>query len=538
MLSNLLLLVAGSLPVALSQEPLIAPLVVGKVEIPVEQIQRFAIYGPGRALLELAQSQYLIDCELARRPGVRPSVSPTELAEALATKRADFERRYPTLDLEPELYRAFRSGEIHARQLQQNMLFDKVFLPENPALWTPHALAALRAEAGDILIDDAIKSYERRSATLAEQLRAWDGQGKRPHLAPEDFMYRSILRSIVRESLTAEEPEGTARVRQSPLLLTELHCTKLNGPSVFLRTADLWEQLEATITPEELLQTSRFLTIIEATRQRLEHEGFLLDRDDAQARYRNRNARRLESHKSWNPPASMPFEEAEGAYLQISESFRERARLLGQLGDRGRLTPELQGHLEYANGVMGLARMEAEILPVSAFDFDQFRWKSGGWNEAHERANELAAQLASSAVNWEDALTEIGEYWNPPTPAWGRTCWSSPSSMWRGKIGERSFGDLRSRLEESWYTRFLTGRSLTRTIFFDLPVGEISGPIEGVNGYYLVKVVARQPVQRPLNLEDEFHLELIRDSWLGNALLEYSREALELVGLPGVLEHS
>src|SRR5262249_61256403 len=47
----------------------------------------------------------------------------------------DFKKNYPALDLDTEVSRSYRSVDWYKKQLRQTILFDHVFLPENPEEW-------------------------------------------------------------------------------------------------------------------------------------------------------------------------------------------------------------------------------------------------------------------------------------------------------------------------------------------------------------------------------------------------------------------
>ncbi len=509
-------------------------LFVGSVEITRDEIRRHVIYGPGRAELEYQEDRFLIEQQLGQNsPGdhARWLVPEREFEAALALKVADFDLRYPTLDLEAEVVRAFRSMELYKRKLRGELLFDQVFVPDDPKHWPAVTFEALREEAGEILIDDFAESYRRRAAELNQRLEEWDRISARPALRKEDSMYRGILRTIVREHLLAQGNSGTLEVRLRPKWVSQL-LSPFDGRRVrWLSTAELWQTIEHSVTSEDLLVARRFLATVEATKQRLAQEGHLLPWEEAMTRWQP-----SEVHAS--VPKWGPYREAELSYAQLYESFRESITPALNCSAGGALTFELQHHLERVNVTLGLGKVDMEVLPVLAFDMDAVLWKPNGWALARSKAERLAESARRVPYGWDYLLEAEGEYWNPPAPTRGRPCSTSPSRLQKGTgLSKRTFNDLRKILDETDYTEFTSGHSVVRPVFFDGVPGEIYGPLQGNRGFYLLKVIERTDTMRPLDLNEEKHLELLRDSYATQALLDYSRESLVKATVRGRLEH-
>ena len=72
-------------------------------------------------------------------------------------------------------------------------------------------------------------------------------------------------------------------------------------------------------------------------------------------------------------------------------------------------------------------------------------------------------------------------------------------------------------------------------VFFQQPIGVVEGPFVGPWGYYLTKVLRRTPPQRPLNVRNERHVDLLREDYVKTSFIWFSHQALneaEVVGLP------
>lgn len=509
------------------------PLYVGDVVISRAQIRREVIYGAGRAVLEIQEDLFLIEEEHQRSfPGDSDRVLVTEvqLGRAVDEHEANFNRVFPTLVYAAEVSREFRSELLHRRAVRRDLLFDQVFLPIDQGQWPQASFDALREEAGAILIEDWSQSADRRTAELREQLAVWDGRDPRPSLRTENPLYLRNLRAMVRDHLLASGLSSTQDVRQRPEWVSRLVSPIDGRPSRMLETASLWETLQHSVSSEELLFARRFLATVEATKSRLAREGVLLPWAEALSRWERRNA-------AGTLLAFGAHREAELAYAQLYESYRASFpwRLKAAVGDG--LPVELREYLPRANAQFGLGTVQVEFLPILAFDWDAFAWKRNGWGRARERANQLAARLRKFPEDWSELRQTHGEFWDPPPPLVGGGCWTSPSPLWYRMAGsKRSFGDCRKALGESDFTEFVAGEGVAESFFFDAAPGSISGPLRGSRGDYLVKLGERWPAVRPLDLTNERHVELLRDSFVRDSLREYARQALASATVRGRLD--
>lgn len=578
------------------------PLYVGDVLITEDQIKRFIIYGVCRPALEYHRVVALIKDEIERRiagyddelatweainasgadAGPKPvkldrayfEISPEEFEKHKNRKFQDFMAKYPTLDLDTEMRRAYRDKDWYARELMQEMLFDRVFVPDDTALWPDVTFEAMRQEAGEILIDDFKESYQRRKTFYESALAEWQAKkdagedpGPEPEMGQEDSMYRSILRQIVRDTVYGVIETKTAIDGLAPELLMTMDFDYDGTLEVSVTNDEVWQDVKHTVTRWEINQARRFLALVEATRQRLALEGKLLSDEEAAAHMEEVKSSfgsnvfgigsvALGAHQ-------FPSVEAYGDYMPLLEGYR-----ISVMGDtesppEGGLAPALRQHLNIANQVMGLAKVDAEVLLVSAFDMTEFQWIEGGWEKAREKANWLKSEIEKNSVEfaefrkrkmqaaaegkelpaeeavmephdfWSRLIDEHCEFWDPPPPAVGRPG-SDHGYKKLGRFGERTRNDMRALLGESPYSHFVMGGLLTDTIFFKTPIGNVVGPIRGPLGWYLAKVIKRTPTARPLNINDERHLELLRDDWVRVSFIQYAHEALEIVGTTGL----
>src|SRR6185503_1308721 len=156
------------------------------------------------------------------------------------------------------------------------------------------------------------------------------------------------------------------------------------------------------------------------------------------------------------------------------------------------------------------ARIQADIILVSAYDFAHKRWKENGWEEAEKRTKQMMQELAGDLA-WKDAVEKYSDFYDVPVPTDQASQFTLNN---KGRFRSLARNELMKRLDESVYSCFVAGESLTDYIFFDLPVNQIQEPIKGPFGYYLTKVYSRGGPKRMLDLENPDHRELIEQDFV------------------------
>ena len=91
----------------------------------------------------------------------------------LAAEKASFQERFPTLDHEVELRRAYGSGDWYRDQVRQTMEFDQLFFPEHPDSWPMLSVEAIQGGSPQVdLIADYAREFERRLGHRRDRLGA------------------------------------------------------------------------------------------------------------------------------------------------------------------------------------------------------------------------------------------------------------------------------------------------------------------------------------------------------------------------------
>lgn len=466
-----------------------APLYVNGKRISDDRIKLYLIYGPCKAIFDMARIGVIVEDELRRRSAdsaeqtihAREAEKPFESPEA--RKKAwdaeyqnqlaqihekfrvteeevqkevdrmvgDFKKNYPVLDLDSEIRRGFRDIRWYREQMRQTVLFDHVFLPVNPDEWPVVTTEAVRADSGEVLVEDAYVSYKSRKKqaqeaaareSAEESVRTIEAvtpytspearkaavdaeyQGLLPQLdekfpvggldlIKEDPIYMGIMRDIVRSAVFKlcdfkTPSEG----------LPETQClwVDTNGdgiPELVVSTDEMWEKVKDTVSETEIQEAKRWFVTYSAARDRLEKDGFLPSGDACDAAI-EALGRQFESANfgvealattTYYFPSVATYKD----YFCLLEGFRKMQEPKLQPGPGGELAPVLRERFEKSNRVMGLGQIDVEIMLVSAFDIPHFRWKPDGWKWAEAKAKDLMAQVEENARAYGEQRTKVME---------------------------------------------------------------------------------------------------------------------------------
>jgi hypothetical protein len=248
-------------------------------------------------------------------------------------------------------------------------------------------------------------------------------------------------------------------------------------------------------------------------------------------------------------------------YYCMTEGFKKLME--PKLADdaAGDVAQPLRDYVEHANRILGLGQVDLEAMLFGAFDIPHFKWKDNGWAWAKEQSENVKALLDKNAADWEAQqsaaakakadgkefkpenpveepyhywtrmMDEHSEFWDPPPPEKGRA--SQVGMHNRGRLGDHYRNDLQGFLNETPYSHWVTGQSLTDTAFFDVPEGVPMGPYKGPLGYYILRVNKRKPPTYPLNIAEPKKLQLLKDDYLRVAFVDYAREAVKNADVQG-----
>jgi len=470
----------------------------------------------------------------------------------------EFKKTYPVLNLEAEVSRAFRTVPWYRDNLRQTLYFDRVFYPENPDEWPVTTVESVRADSGDVLLNDAQQSYQMRKEHA-------DKTGE--PLPKEDGMYTQMMRQIVRDAMFATIDWRTAfdGLPDDTVLTGD---RDFDGkPELVVRTAELWDKVKDTVSATEIDEAKRWFVTSRATHDRLEKEGALLD---ATARAQALAELKKQFEGTY---FNIDIMATQTYYFPSTESFLEyhmmlegyRKKIAPQLAqqENGDISPALRAHLDTANRIMGLGQVDVEIMLVSAFDIPNFKWKPDGWTAAQKKADSIKSQLDANVAEynaerakraqaqaegkeyaaeketlepfrfWTDMVNEHSEYWDPPSPEGAGKRGSDVAMKNRGRFGLRYRNDLQGFVGETPFTHWVTSASITDYVFADQAENTVAGPFRGPQGYYLTRVQRRTPPTRPLNLGDPKHVDLLKDDYVRTSFVTYAQEARKAADVKG-----
>ncbi|HPF14139.1 MAG: hypothetical protein H6830_05785 [Planctomycetes bacterium] len=553
-------------------------------------------YG-GKALADLTDAQraeleQAIDAEMARF-----QIDPEEFEVKLAGEMKTFAERYPTLDLDTEIRRAYQSVDWWKDQIRMTLEFDQLFFPGHPDTWPDLSLEAIHQASPQFdLVADYKKYYEMRSEEWLKQRAAAREEALAQHfdgatvdslteeqkaqledmvdevagkfMPREEDMMMALLRDAVQAILGGFVTIKTA----SDGLPEELLMTiEGNGLTASLTTEQVYQDMKSAFDEHDIYEAKLFLALMEAAKDKLAEEGVLKPEGpfrEKQAKEKADTAN-MGTFGSFNFVATNAFRfpsvESYEDYNYLYDSFRDSIQASLQPDADGNLPPELAAHFPIVQGIMGIARVQSENLLVSAFDFPRNEWKENGWENAYERALSLRAEIdayvdklaaqeearAKAEANgeafepeevllpfdqwWANFLDLNSDFWDPPLPAVGK---SPPANSMRDKGRFQGTpttrNDLKGYLGESPYSHFLWDANAVDSIFFDVPKGAVGGPFRGPQGYIITYVKDKVGPTKTLSLRDERTLQALQEDYTQLAFRRFCHDALNAADVSGL----
>lgn len=568
------------------------PLVVGGRRITDMEIKRFLCYGKGRNALESRRLGLLMQQERELRQhdererlagemfsasfdaldeGQKAQVS-AAVDEALAymivpeevyRKRldvdaADFHERYPTLDIDTEIERAYESVQWYEDQVRQTMEFDAMFFPGHPDGWPEITREAIQAGAPNVdLIEDYRVHYEERAEEAAAAGTA---------VEPEDEMMMSLLRDYVMGALASLVE---IKSQQDGLPPEVLMTVDGGGFHAELRTEDVYKEMKQVFSYQDVADAKHFLALQEAARQKLTALDTLLPQAEFEEMVQGWLAQMEGSLFNWDFIAlqghQFPSIEAYTDHLYLLESFKRHIAADITRGEDGSIPEALKEHLPFCQVVMGIGRCQAQVMLISAFSFPTYRWIEGGWEQAEKKAFALRTEIDEyiEALSTQEAerkrVTDLGENFEPaenllPFDRWWSNKLDLNSDWWdaplptKGKmppaLGLKNKGrfqgepmtrnDFKRAIGESSYFYYLANDSVTDKVFFDLAPGSVGGPYKGPWGYYLIYLEKRVPPTNRIDLGNDQQFNMVAEDYAREAFQEFAHQCLAEAEVSGL----
>jgi hypothetical protein len=491
------------------------PLVAAGVEIPADEVKRQLCLGLGYAYSDFAKFQIVLEEELARRKAAGEDLSKYDIDEAalehhLEKQKQEFALRYPTLDFELEVGRAYISHDLYREPARQSLLFDRLFLPENPADWPELTVELIRGWAGasaDDFIQDAFSSYERRKQMMIEQ--------NLDEIPAEDPVLVGVYKDEILKGLN-----GFSEIEMDPAKLPAGALMTVDGQVVPIQK--VWGMIGPYVSAMDLAFARRFMALCKVLEQDFASKGMLLSQEEFEKAWTEPGMtyrQKLDQHQLVaGQVIGMQSMHAYALYQRLLESLRR------ELADKLEDEALLREWSPITNEVTGAAKRDIEMILCSAWDGDKAAWKDNGWETARNKVFGLKAELDKGA-DWT-ALRELhSEFWDPPMPDVGQK--PMFALRFKGAFGMQTRNQLLNMVEESEGHELVFGRTISDTVFYEQEVGTIAGPFMGPKGYYLTRLTGRTPAARPLDLTIPLHRLLVQNFYLRVQLHKRAQELLQ-----------
>ncbi len=486
------------------------PLIVNGQKVPLDAFKRVFAVGVGSSQLEKRKYDIFLADEVERRVAAGGSradyaIDQGAIDQAIEQMRADFKRRYPTLDFDVETERAFVSLELYRTHLEQQQLFDQLFLQNNPEEWPELTLEAIRSGGGNDFLSSAKRAYDQRVQVAAEQ-----GLSEVPEESP---VWKDIWRSMVIDLLNTY-----MEIEQNPDVLPEGVVARVDGTDIVME--DVFQEVLPSLAQRHIDQARHWLALMTAAEQRLAKEEVLLTPTefretffDGSRTYHNELKRyEMLAHQGQGYPSTYLFFDQQ----RLEQSYK---RLLQKQVD---WEAALRESLSRTDWITGLSEVDVEMILISAFDFAKNEWKPDGWGQAETSAGQLKQRLEKEPDQWDWCLDRYSEFYDPPMPKDGDT--ASIYLLSKGRFGPQTRNNLLGCLGESQFHILMNGYSVADYAFFDQEVGTMVGPIKGKKGYYFSKLKSRKPILRPLDLNLKVHRDTAEIYYLRFAFVDFLRE--------------
>jgi len=510
-------------------EALAVPLTINGEKVSEGAVRRSLVYSKGTTILESRKVDLFIEAEIERQvkagtPRSKFELTSDDVDTEMEAAEARVREEFPDRSVEDLIGPAGLDRSGLRDQVEQGKLFDVVFLPENPREWPDTTVAAIQSQAGQEFIDKLTEGYDLRQTT---------GEEGDPDSAGHQ-LWKNIMRQFVMKALNdaslltpaSELPDDVALEVDGQRLMTE---------EIFSVLLD-----RGRLSAHDVNQERLWFAKTHALEQALRKAGYWIEDEEFEVLWEEEEAPYRDSPFNLQVIAvgfrKFPSMDAFKRYTRLLKSYERMIQ--DEINDGN-----LKEHLTRADRLLGLGKVRADVLLVSAFSFDKGRMKQGGWAEAEARSIKIAEELAEKFgaaetqeeqdAIWNAAMDKYSDFKdNPVAKSQQGTAENRKYNKGRFKLLHRN--ELVQSLGESDYSMFLTGTSVVDHIFFDQETGEIDGPFKGALGYYITKVVDRQSPTKRLSVENEGQRDLIRQDYLSVRFNQYAEEVLAASKVEGL----
>lgn len=492
-------------------------LVINGEEVSNDRLKRHIALGPlGTQLIEGKVIQAFIDMELERRRSEgedvsQYAVSEEQIQQALTDAQAEVDKEFEDDDMTLQDLLTREQKRFLEQGVRLSQLFDKLYLPENPAEWPPITMAALENSQMAELIDKVKESYEQR--------KDLDEAAKKQSKGSVDFlnnMFRQDVIGYLKENsdIKTEEhgiPDDVAMI--------------VDGEEIMV--AEVWEQVKDLVTADDVKQAKQWIVNTTLAREALQKAGVFMSPEQYAKKYADEH----------DPYKDSPFslERLAIAYRKFPnlDTYKSYYRLLhsyqGMIEDE--ISDETLNERIDRLDLLISGKIDVDIILVSAYDFEKQEWKEDGWDEARKRAESITRELAQG-LDWEAAVEKYSEFYDPPV-AKSQMQVYQPKNKGRFKAVTRA--QLRDHIQENDFLKFLNSASVSDFIFYQQEMGTTNQPLIGPYGFYIPHMHKRILTGRTVTMDKPEHRDLLVQEYVQTRfdrwLLELRQQA-DLRGMP------
>ena len=490
------------------------PLVIDGVIVPFEEIKKQVCLGTiGVPEITLARTVIFMEEERQRliesgAAADRFDLSTAEVDTYLESVEAGLKEEYPDGEVSmQDLFNTLSTSEPK-RKVHAQMLFAKLFLPDNPALFPPIALEAiLKDQGGQITLDHYKSLWEECQAT---------------GVSPRDMGETTFDQLVLQQILNHLNAVASIVADPAPGVLY-----RVNG--VDITVDEIWGKIRDRVTTMDVLTAKQWIVNSTLLKKAFVAAGSWLTDEEAYAAY----------HAHSDPYKSSIFNiESLAVSLKQFPSV-ERYEQHQHLQDSfARMhTPDAAELKEFGEQrsykIVGQVSVDADVILCSAWDFKANRWKDNGWVEAENRMRDVVRLLIEEQRPWEELVERYSDYYELPTPK-SKRGQEAPKRPAKGRFRNIQRNALLRELGEHDYNMFLTGSSVTDFIFFEQEVGSLGQPMRGPLGWYLPRLIRRTKPPARIPMDEPTLNDLVLDDYLTTKLNHFAQELIaksEVYGL-------
>jgi len=491
------------------------PLVIAGQVVPFEQIKREVCLGQvGMAEIEESKLEIFLRQEVERRRAegasdAEISVSDPELEAFVQELEADLKREYPGGEIGMQDMLATLASNDPRERLRLEHLFQKLFLPEDPAKFPPATLEAIMKNPGG----DSLLDYYRENFTNPPDRTEGKSIAERSF---DSAMLQQVLQHLKETAVIERDPAPGVLFR-------------VNG--IDIKVDEVWRDIRPFVTTMEVRSAKQWITNYTLARSELQKAGAWLTDEEAAAEYEKMSGPYKDSIFSIENLAlavkKFPSLERYKEYTHVYDSFaRYKA---------AEMTPEaLDKFAEFrTNKLVGQVSADVDVILCSAYDFKSNRWKENGWAEAEARMKDVVNLLVEEQQPWDVLVERYSDFYQPPTPL-SQLGQEDPNRSSKGRFRNVQRNNLLGELGENEYGCFLNGNSITDFVFFQQEVQSLGQPMRGPLGWYLPRLLRRTKPPQRLSMDPNVRDQLVRDDYIIWHLNEFCQQLIaknEVFGL-------